>query len=192
MNASPCITIDTREPWPHPWAPFWPADVTLTRACLETGDVALAGAPEGAVVERKTVPDLLACIGRDRARFDRELLRARYVGVFAVVVEGTLADVLRQARGLYPVAILGTLAAWTRRGWPVVFCGNQPTAAEFALRFVTQPLAEAERLLKANSRAQPTLNGTSRNGALETFSPTEPAFAGTNRLAQLQKTNATA
>jgi len=62
------------------------------------------------------------------------------------------------------------LAAWTRRGWPVVFCGNQPTAADFAIRFVTQPLAEAERLLKACAQAQPAPNGTS--GALdETLEP---------------------
>lgn len=171
MTPSPCITIDTREPWPHPWPAFWPANVSVVRGTLETGDLVLAGATDGAVVERKTVPDLLACIGRERARFDRELLRARYCGAFCVVVEGTLADVLRQARGLYPAAILGTLAAWTRRGWAVVFCGNQPTAAEFALRFVTQPLHEAERLLKANSRVQPALDGASRNGALESLSP---------------------
>jgi hypothetical protein len=45
--------------------------------------------PAGAVVERKTVNDLLACIGRERERFERELKRGRYVGRFIVIVEGT-------------------------------------------------------------------------------------------------------
>ena len=161
----PCITIDTREPWPHPWAPYWPAGVPVARGTLETGDVALAGAPDGAVVERKTVSDLLACIGRERDRFDRELLRARYLGAFCIVVEGSLQDVLRQSRGIHPSAIMGTIAAWSRRGWPVVFAGNQATAAEFALRYLVQPLHEAERLLKTCAQTQPI--GTSRNGALD-------------------------
>lgn len=50
------IQIDTREPWPHPWTPFLPADVHVVRATLETGDVALAAFPEGAVIERKRYP----------------------------------------------------------------------------------------------------------------------------------------
>ena len=62
------ITIDTREPWPHPWALYFPADVRLIRGTLETGDLALAALPDGAVIERKTVADFLAAIGRERKR----------------------------------------------------------------------------------------------------------------------------
>jgi|GEM_PF-6325905 len=53
---------------------------------------------------------------------------------------------LRQAQGVHTSAILGTLATWTRRGWSVVFA---------ALRYLTQPLAEAERLLRTCSLDAP-------------------------------------
>jgi ERCC4-type nuclease len=128
--------------------------VTVNRATLETGDFALAGAPDGSIIERKTVTDFLAAVGRERQRFDRELLRARYCGAFAIVVEGNLCDVLRQSRGVHPASIMGTIAAWTRRGFPVVFAGTPATSADFALRYLTQPLAEAERRLKACSQTK--------------------------------------
>ncbi len=144
------IICDTREPWPHPWAPFL-AGADLTQDTLETGDFALVGAEAGAVVERKAVGDFLACIGRERTRFDKELLRARYVQSFAIVVEGSLGDVLRQAGGVHPSAILGSIAAWARRGFPVVFAGNPRLAAEFTLRFLAQQVAEAQRLIAATS-----------------------------------------
>jgi ERCC4-type nuclease len=117
MNLRPTILCDSREPWPSPWRPFWLPDVPVLRATLETGDYALAGATDGAVIERKTVPDLLACIGRERDRFTRELLRARFCASFCIVVEGSLLDVFRQARAIHPSSIMGTLAAWTRRGF---------------------------------------------------------------------------
>jgi DNA excision repair protein ERCC-4 len=99
---------------------------------LETGDLALAALPDGAVVERKTVPDLLGCIGKSRERFERELKRSRHVGRLMIVVEGTLANVLAQSCGIHPSAIIGTLAAWQRRYTPICFAGNVETAAKIA------------------------------------------------------------
>ena len=155
------ILIDTREPWPHPWAAFWPADVRVVRGTLETGDVALAALPDGAVVERKTVSDFLAAVGRERERFDRELARARYLGAFCIVVEGSFADVLtanREKGQLAPAAILGSVASWTRRGAPVLFAGSVRHAADLAYRFLAGQVREVERAGKAIRRAekQPT------------------------------------
>ncbi len=48
------LTIDTREPDPHPWQTYLPAGWTATRAALETGDFALTASPERTVIERKT------------------------------------------------------------------------------------------------------------------------------------------
>jgi ERCC4-type nuclease len=97
---TPPITLlcDSREPWPHPWAKWLPSHVELERATLDTGDFALAGLPDAAVVERKTVPDFLACMTSNRERFVRELARSRHVGRFVIIVEGTLGNVLA-ARG---------------------------------------------------------------------------------------------
>jgi DNA excision repair protein ERCC-4 len=122
--------------------------VKLERGALETGDLALSTLPDGAVVERKTVNDLLACIGRERERFERELKRGRYVGRFMVIVEGTLADVLEQARGVHINAIIGTLAAWQRRYAPFCFAGNVAPAARVAEAFLCGQAREIARLAR--------------------------------------------
>lgn len=152
------FSVDSREPWPHPWAAYFPADVTLVRDTLETGDLCVRALPEGAVVERKTVPDFLAAVGRERERFDRELRRARHLGSFCIIVEGSFADVLaanRQRGQLAPAAILGSVAAWTRRGAPVLFAGSVRCAAELAYCFLRGQVKEIERAVKALAHRQP-------------------------------------
>ena len=148
------LLIDTREPWPHPWAAHWPADARLMRGTLETGDVALAALPDGAVVERKTVPDFLACMGRERERFERELARSRYLGAFCVIVEGTLEDVIVQARGMKQPAIMATVATWSRRYGPILFAGGQHAAADLAYRFLAGQVREVERASKSLVKAE--------------------------------------
>ena len=88
--AAMIILADTREPWPHPWGRFLPDGWIIERGTLDTGDLALAALPEGAVVERKTASDMAGCIGKDRERFERELRRGRYVWRMVVVIESTL------------------------------------------------------------------------------------------------------
>ena len=86
----PVIIIDTREPSPHPWTPWWPAGTLFESGTLETGDLAVKGFEDGAVVERKTPSDFLGCVGTERDRFEKELRRARNIGHFIVIVEGSL------------------------------------------------------------------------------------------------------
>ncbi len=136
---------DTREPeWAeHPWRRHVPEPWRIGSATLSTGDFALEGAEDSAVIERKAVTDLLACIGSGRERFERELQRGRYCGRFIVVVEGSYDDLLSAARGLHANAIIGSLAAWQRRYCPFFFAGNIQTAVAFALRFLSQPYSES-------------------------------------------------
>ena len=147
------ILIDTREPWPHPWAASWPADVRVMRGTLETGDVALAALPDAGVIERKTVPDLLSCLGRERERFERELQRGRYTGRLVVVCEGSMADLLceSQRRGgrMSDASIIGTLAAWQRRYCPFFFAGSIKVAAELTERFLRGQVREDVRAARA-------------------------------------------
>src|SRR5262245_44014647 len=143
------ILADTREPWPHPWERFLPEGWGFERATLETGDLALAVLPEGGVIERKTPNDLANCIGNGRERFERELRRGRYAGRMVVVIEGTLSDVAVAARGIHHNAVIGTLAAWTRRYCPFVFCGSEELAADFAFRFLAGQLRGIESLVSA-------------------------------------------
>ncbi len=145
------ILCDTREPWPHPWARCLPEHVHLVRAMLPTGDFALRGFETGAIVERKTVSDLLGCIGTGRDRFERELSRAAGLQKFCVVAEGTLTDLLAETRAIHRQAIIGTLAAWTRRHCPFVFAGGQFLAAEFAWRFLAGQVRDTERIAAVES-----------------------------------------
>ncbi len=156
------ILVDTREPHGpdgllHPWQAYWPADVRVVRGTLPTGDVALAALPDAAVVERKTVGDFLAAVGRERKRFDLELKRARYLGSFCILVEGTFADVLaaNHARGqLSEAAIVGTVASWTRKGAPVLFAGTVRAAADLAYRFLAGQIKEVDRAARAIARTE--------------------------------------
>jgi ERCC4-type nuclease len=111
----------------------------------------LSALPEGAVIERKTPTDMASCIGANRERFEKELKRGRYVGRMIVVIEGTLADVCAASRGIGHNAIVGTLAAWTLRYCPFVFCGSQQAAAEFAFRFLAAQVRDAKRMVNAIS-----------------------------------------
>jgi ERCC4-type nuclease len=109
------VTVDTREPEPHPWEQYLPDGWRFERGTLETGDLALAALPDGAVVERKTPGDMVSCIGKERTRFERELKRGRYCGRMIVVVEGSLVDVVMAGQKMHHNAIIGTIAAWTLR-----------------------------------------------------------------------------
>ena len=141
------VLFDTREPSPHPWEAWLPLGWTFQRAALETGDLLLASHPYGAVVERKTSGDLASCVGACRERFERELRRGRYCGRFVVVVEGSLSAVADAARGIHANAVIGTIAAWTLRFAPFVFCGSERLAADFAFRLLASQLPSAERRL---------------------------------------------
>ena len=143
------ITVDTREPSPHPWQRWLPAQVTLESMALDTGDFALAGLPDAAVVERKTVSDFLGCLTSNRERFERELARSRHIGRFVVIVEGTLLDCIRARGGLSEASLLGTVAAWSRRFCPILFAGTERHAAELAFRFLAGQITEGQRIIKA-------------------------------------------
>jgi ERCC4-type nuclease len=149
IPATITLTVDTREPWPHPWRRWLPSHVELERATLDTGDFALAGLPDNAVVERKTVSDFLAAMTSNRERFERELARSRHVGRFVVIVEGTLADCIQARCDMTEASLLGTVAAWTRRYCPIIFAGDERTAAELAWRYMAGQVSEARRITRA-------------------------------------------
>lgn len=151
--------MDSRESAdPHPWIEHFSADVLITRGTLETGDFALAALPDATVVERKAIGDLLGCLGQGRERFQRELQRGRYVGRLVVVCDGSMADLLCEARrrggGMSDASIIGTLAAWQRRYCPFFFAGSVRVAAEFTERLLRGQINEAQRTTKALAKAE--------------------------------------
>jgi DNA excision repair protein ERCC-4 len=148
------LTLDTREPDPWPWERFLPPGWSLIREGLETGDVCVARLPDGVCVERKSPPDLAACLGRERERFERELRRGRHCGRLLVIVEGDFDDVARAAQGMHRNAVVGTVAAWSVRYCPFIFAGSVETAAAIAFRALASQVRDAERTVTRASKAR--------------------------------------
>ncbi|MCC7291439.1 MAG: hypothetical protein IT449_05175 [Phycisphaerales bacterium] len=96
MKLSPTIIIDTREQ-----APFTFANLPSEPGTLDTGDYSVRGLEHLVAVERKSLDDLLACVGRERERFKRELQRLRAYRFRLLIVEASAADL---EQGTYPQA----------------------------------------------------------------------------------------
>jgi len=125
--------VDTREKHPLDLAPL------RTRlGTLATGDYSVAGLEQVIAIERKALPDLLACVGRERERFDREVKRLLAFPVRLLLVEASWGAIeLGQWRGkLTPAHVSGSLLGWTARGLPVCLAGNHDRAGRIAARLL--------------------------------------------------------
>ena len=153
------IIVDSREQLPFTFS-HERYDVQIQPGTLTVGDYSLAGLQDKVAVERKSLPDLLGCLGRERERFERELLRGAALDAFAVVVEGSWSDL---ANGnfrsqLNPhAACQSTLAFMARYRVPFLFAGSRPAAEYAAWGFLGQYLASARKrwasIVKAHGEA---------------------------------------
>ena len=92
-------------------------------------------------VERKSLPDLLACLGHGRDRFKRELQRLRAYRFRLLLVEADAATIERGAwrSQLKPAHVFGALASWTvTYGLPVWLAGDHVAAGRFVERYLYQ------------------------------------------------------
>ena len=131
LNLSSITAIaDTREQ--QPWS-F--SRIQLEPGTLATGDYSLSG-PLGSqvAIERKSLPDLVGVVGRDRERFERELVRMMAYPTRAIICEATWAEIdAGQWRGKVTVPMVReSLASWISRGIPVVMAGTPSRAAFLA------------------------------------------------------------
>ena len=123
-----CIIIDQQEKQP---LDFRPLGIRTTSQHLETGDYSVVGFQRVCSIERKNLNDLVACVSRDRDRFERELQRLAAYPCRAIVVEATLNQVLAggwRSKTL-PQSVYGSLMAWQARNIPVHFAGTKEMAA---------------------------------------------------------------
>jgi len=130
------IIQDTREQTPFLFPPEYPVEVSK----LDTGDYSIKGLTDLVCIERKSVPDLVSCIGKGRERFERELKRMRGYRYSAVIVEGTLQKLSGgNWRGkIQPAHLLGSVASWRiKHGIDFIYAGNAELGAQ-----------ETERLLR--------------------------------------------
>jgi ERCC4-type nuclease len=127
--------VDSREQAPLCLSPLQ----TIT-GTLATGDYSVRGLEHVVAVERKSLGDLLSCVGRERDRFDREVQRLLAYPTRCLVVESTWYEVeygdWRRRSELQPSHVVGSLVGWLCLGLPVVMAGDWQQAGHFVSRIL--------------------------------------------------------
>ena len=153
------ILVDTREQRPFTFE-HERYDVQIQPGTLSVGDYSLAGLQDKVAVERKSLPDLVGCLGRERERFERELQRGAALDAFAVVVEAAWADLAggNFRSQLNPhAACQSVLAFMARYRVPFLFAGSRAAAEYAAWGFLHQYIGDARKrwanIVKAHGEA---------------------------------------
>ena len=142
------VICDTREQLPFTFQHERYAPVMVESCTLSVGDYSLAGLTDKVAVERKSLPDLVACLSHERERFERELQRAAALDAFGVVVEAAWIDL---AAGQYrsqmnPHSACQSVAAFMARyRIPFLFAGNRIAAEYFTWSLLRQYLESARK-----------------------------------------------
>jgi ERCC4-type nuclease len=125
--------IDTREQLPLDLSPL-----RVEAGTLATGDYSIRGLEHVIAIERKSAEDMLACIGRERERFDREIQRLLAYPVRAVVVEAGWQFFERgEWRGnVTPNAAIGSLLGWIAAGVPILMAYTHERAGRYVSRIL--------------------------------------------------------
>lgn len=141
------MTVDNREQGDTP--PWNMSPLRWEWGTLQTGDFQLRDVGS-AVVERKTLPDLIGCVGRQRARFERELERMRAFEHRIVIVECDFSALQEKNwRGQITSAqAIGSVCGWMGQvGF--LFAGSRDAAADACKRFLYTAARREWRKLRA-------------------------------------------
>jgi ERCC4-type nuclease len=125
----PVVLVDTRErePWPlHASHPNWIGGER--RVALKTGDYSVEGMESLLALERKSLPDMVACTVANRQRFLAVCGRLARFRWKAILIEATLEDIkggfepFDIPTDVHPNAVCGTLDAIEAKfGIPVIY-----------------------------------------------------------------------
>ena len=136
------IIIDTREQ-----LPFQFEGIETIVDTLPTGDYSIEGLRHSVAVERKSLQDLLGCIGKQRERFEAELMRLRGYRHQMVIVEEPFEKILSGEyrhdgairSQVHPNAAISTICAWQGRlGVPFMFFDGRESAQKFLIEWFRQ------------------------------------------------------
>lgn len=149
------IVIDSREQAPFSFR-HERYEAKTRKGTLTVGDYSLAGLEDKVAVERKSLPDLVICLARERERFERELARGAALDAFTVVVEASWAELAggQYRSQLNPHAACQSVAAFmTRHRVPFLFAGSRSAAEYCTWSILKQYLESARKRWKAIVRA---------------------------------------
>ena len=144
------MLVDTREQRPLDLKAACKDTYRVEKASLATGDYSVAGLEhDGVVIERKSLDDLVACVGNERKRFEAELRRMQGFRAKLVLVESLYCDV--EGGGwrskVTPASVVGSIMRWQQWGISFHFAGTREAAARYACNYLwLAARAEWERL----------------------------------------------
>ncbi len=130
--------VDTREQLPLDLRWRDGQFLMTKRGTLKTADYSIEGLEDKIAIERKSLQDLIGCIGKGRERFERCLDRMRTFPVRCVVVEGTWTQIeRRQYVGMvHPNAVIGSILGWITSGIPFLLVDSRDRASEYVARLL--------------------------------------------------------
>ena len=125
--------VDTREQTPLSLEPL-----RVEVAGLATGDYSVKGLESIVCVERKSLPDLLAVVGVERERFDREVMRMLGYQTRVLVVESDWSEIEagNWRSQVTPAAVVGSLLGWAAMGTTLLLAGNHERAGRYVSRLL--------------------------------------------------------
>lgn len=137
VGQHPTIIIDQREQAPLRFG----KDIRTETAFLPVGDYSLRGLTAEIAIERKSLPDLTHCCGKDRPRLIEQIERMRSYRFRALVIEARLCEIqigAYQSR-IAPQSVEGTLVKVAHdMGVPVWFAENARGAAQLVERMLVR------------------------------------------------------
>lgn len=130
--------IDTREQTPLDLQYKLGHRLNSETGTLYTGDYSIKGLEHHVAIERKSLDDLMGCIGKGRDRFEREIIRLKSYPVRGIVIESTWSQI---ELGIYrsrvkPNAAIGTLMGWIAQGIPITMSEDHQRAGIFVARML--------------------------------------------------------
>ena len=125
--------VDTREQLPLRLDPL-----QTELGTLQAGDYSVRGLEHLVAIERKSLGDLLSCVGTARERFDKEVQRLLAYPVRALVVEGSWRDIEagEWRSKVTPQAVLGSLLGWVASGLPVIMAQDHDRAGRYVAKLL--------------------------------------------------------
>ena len=105
---------------------------------MNTDDYSLQGLESVIAIERKSEADMLACIGPERERFEREVQRLLAYPVRCLVIESLWHKFEHGGwrSRVTPQAAIGSLLGWSAAGLPIVMTADHDRAGKYVARLL--------------------------------------------------------
>jgi ERCC4-type nuclease len=139
-SSKPTIAYDSREQKPYKFRAGKNC-AGMVKRTLDHGDYQVDGMPNLITIERKqNIDELCNNIGKNRDRFERELVRMQVCKHRYVVVEDYYSSISRpKFSKMHPNAIWGSVVSLEiKYGVKFMFCGNRKTACRIVKLLLTK------------------------------------------------------